>query len=79
MAVRVVCSNMQWGCRQRIGTIELLSSIPVPSVRPDSNAQRLTFASAGLLTKLQSWVDNPGDNHGLLLRTRDEAPAAADQ
>ena len=52
------------------------------SVHPDGNAQRLTFASAanpGLLTKLQSWVDNPGDNHGLLLRTRDEAPAAAGQ
>jgi RHS repeat-associated protein len=49
------------------------------SVHPDGNAQRLTFTSTGLLTKLQSWVDNPGDNHGLLLKTRDEAPAAAGQ
>ncbi len=49
------------------------------SVRPNDNAQRLTLTSASLLTKLQSWVDNPGDNHGLLLRTRDEAPAAAGQ
>ncbi|NIK56120.1 DNRLRE domain-containing protein [Kribbella shirazensis] len=49
------------------------------SARPNDNAQRLTFASAGLLTKLQSWVDNPGNNHGLLLRTRVEAPDAAGQ
>jgi YD repeat-containing protein len=53
------------------------------SVYPDGNAQRLTFASASstsnLVKKLQTWVDNPGDNHGLLLRTRDEAPAAAGQ
>ncbi|MGW6196975.1 golvesin C-terminal-like domain-containing protein [Kribbella sp. NPDC055110] len=53
------------------------------TVHPDGNAQRLTFAptsqNQNLLTKVQSWVDNPGDNHGLLLRTRDEAPAAAGQ
>ncbi|MEU4295011.1 DNRLRE domain-containing protein [Kribbella sp. NPDC026596] len=53
------------------------------SVHPDGNAQRLTFApntdDTNLLTKIQAWVDNPGDNHGLLLRTRDEAPAAAGQ
>jgi RHS repeat-associated protein len=49
------------------------------SVRPDGNATRLTLTSAGLLTKLQSWVDNPGDNHGLLLRTRNEAPDATGQ
>ncbi|MER7243310.1 DNRLRE domain-containing protein [Kribbella sp. NPDC000426] len=48
------------------------------SVHPDGNAQRLTFASTGptsnLVTRLQSWVDNPGDNHGLLLKTSNEAP-----
>ncbi len=57
------------------------------SVRPDGNAQRLTFVDVPetqqtplkLIPKVQSWVDNPGDNHGLLLRTRDEAPAAAGQ
>ncbi|MFC5268522.1 DNRLRE domain-containing protein [Kribbella qitaiheensis] len=53
------------------------------SVRPDGNAQRLTFAptvgNTSLLTKVQTWVDNPGDNHGLLLRTRDEAAGATGQ
>ncbi|MFD7156158.1 DNRLRE domain-containing protein [Kribbella sp. NPDC059898] len=55
------------------------SSALLGSVRPDGNAQRLTLTSAGLLTKLQSWVENPGDNHGLLLKTRNEAPDATGQ
>ncbi|MFK4091155.1 DNRLRE domain-containing protein, partial [Kribbella sp. NPDC020789] len=42
------------------------------SLTADNNPQRLTFASTGLISKVQSWVANPGDNHGLLLKTRDE-------
>ena len=53
------------------------------SIRPDDNPQRLTFASTGitsnLVTKLQTWVDNPGDNHGLLLKTQKEAADATGQ
>ncbi len=43
------------------------------SLTANNNPQRLTFASAGLVSKVQSWVNNAGDNHGLLLKTRDEA------
>ncbi|MFI6675253.1 DNRLRE domain-containing protein [Kribbella sp. NPDC050470] len=53
------------------------------SVHPDGNAQRLTFApnadDENFLTKVQSWVDNPGNNHGLLLKTSNEAPDATGQ
>ncbi|TDD15884.1 DNRLRE domain-containing protein, partial [Kribbella turkmenica] len=42
------------------------------TVRPDDNPQRLTFGSSELIAEVQSWVSNPGDNHGLLLKTRDE-------
>lgn len=47
-------------------------SAQLGSVRPSDDPQRLTFASAGLIAKVQAWVNNPGDNHGLLLKTRDE-------
>jgi RHS repeat-associated protein len=40
--------------------------------RPDDNPQRVTFKSEPLKAKIQAWVNNPGDNHGLLLKTRDE-------
>ncbi|MEV0794771.1 DNRLRE domain-containing protein [Kribbella sp. NPDC050459] len=43
------------------------------SVRPDDNAQRLTFAKQELTDKIQAWVADPGANHGFLLKTRDEA------
>ncbi|TCC16724.1 DNRLRE domain-containing protein [Kribbella sindirgiensis] len=46
------------------------------SLTSDNNPKRLTFTSTAqgsvLLPKIQSWVDNPGNNHGLLLKTHDE-------
>ncbi|RZT07498.1 YD repeat-containing protein, partial [Kribbella sp. VKM Ac-2569] len=46
------------------------------SLTSDNNPKRLTFTSSAqgsvLLPKIQSWVDNPGNNHGLLLKTHDE-------
>ncbi|MDF8265736.1 DNRLRE domain-containing protein [Luteipulveratus flavus] len=42
------------------------------SVTTDTDPTRLTFASAALTAKVQAWVNNLGDNHGFLLKTRDE-------
>jgi RHS repeat-associated protein len=39
---------------------------------PSDDPHRLQFMSPDLVQKIQGWVDNPGDNHGFLLKTRDE-------
>ncbi|TCC35300.1 DNRLRE domain-containing protein, partial [Kribbella speibonae] len=51
-------------------------STVLASLTSDNNPKQLTFKSpaqgGALLPKIQSWVDNPGNNHGLLLKTHDE-------
>lgn len=42
------------------------------TVSTDGQPKRVTFASNGLTGKVQSWVNTAGDNHGLLLKARDE-------
>ena len=50
------------------------SSKLLATMSTNNGPKRLTFgATTNLTDKVQAWVNNPGDNHGFLLRTRNEA------
>lgn len=50
-----------------------LDPSPLASLSLDNRPKRVTFDTDAVRGTVQSWVDDSADNHGLLLKTRDES------